>query len=612
MNSCLYLYLLFITSTTYAQLTILPVVDKASPRSIKTTPILNAKDAQLPFWDDFSISKNTVDSIRIWRADTFLQWNSALSRGVFVNSTLAINPPTYNTATFDGLDEKGGIYSAEENASGLADQLVSHPVNLLGSRNVYISFYWQAGGNVEAPEPGDSLRLQLRDTSAIWRTVWQRDGGDHNDTQLFEQEILEITDRYTGDSFCFRFQSFGDLDGPFDAWHIDWIYINKDRTSKDISYEDRAITGDLTSPFRPFQAIPVHQFSTKFLKNQTVGSSNLHHDVHTNEMTYKIRNTISNELIVDDPLRLYSTLFAFQRDTITLLEGTDRQNHLSDFQFSTILNFDSVVLEAILEYKSNDDTAFASSIDLRLNDTIRENYTLHNYYALDDGTAEYAAGTNLRNGQIAVKYWADNPDTLTHIDIYFPNIAPNQEGKPITLKVFSELNEQGMSRAQQVSVENNTARNAFTRYALDHPLVVSDTFFIGYQQAVNDFLAVGLDRSNPDASQYIFENKDGNWIQNINIKGALMIRPVFENNTELTLGESPPLEVALKTYPNPTNGTFRIEGDYDKIKVIDLGGHTLLTETKKDTHDISKLKQGMYLLVIFRPNRWDTQKIIRK
>lgn len=628
MRSFFFYILLFLTAPLlFGQLTLKPI-SRAKSKTPKGVVEADIREAALPFWDDFSISDQSPDSLRIWGTDTILQWDPVLSRGVLINSTMAISEPTYKVATFDGLDSNGDFYVPDDDAVGLADQLVSFPLDLGGRTvgdSIYLSFFWQAGGNVERPEEGDSLVLQLLDTAAVWQTVWMVEGSEELEEDQFTQAFFLLTDGFLGDSLRFQFLSYGDLDGPFDAWHIDWVYLNNKRTiaERDNGYLDGAFTGEISSPFAPFYSMPISQFggNTDFIRNQTIGIRSLNllpgdPGAYPADITYSLVNTNSNTLIVEDSERAYAIFSVNRRlDTLATLMLADVLNpagliFLNEQDFSSLLPFDSVVLRTEISLVAND-TIFEELVDLRVNDTIRTDYTLHDYYAFDDGTAEYAAGINIRNGQVAVQYWLQQSDTLTHIDINFPNISPIPQSSPtLTLKILGDLEDDLLLRSQQITVENNESRNSFTRYELNRPLIVSDTFYIAYQQFINDYIGIGFDRSNPEASPYIFENKDGDWIQNVSLNGALMIRPVFQNGIELTLGVESRESVPI--YPNPTKGSFSIGGEYEKIQLLDLSGRVLLEESSTKTHDVSKFEQGLYLLKIFQNNTPNVQKIILK
>lgn len=619
--------ILFIGSyLSFSQLTVKPI--RQSEKISTTTHLrgrIAAEPATLPFWDDFSISDRIIDSTRTWDGVTYDQWDYELSRGIFVNSTLSINPPSYQAATFDGLDEDGGFYSTDTNAKDLTDELVSSIIDLTGFEeddNLVLSFFWQAGGNVEVPEVGDSLRLQFLNADSTWVTRWFMQGNENLDVTEFTETTIQVTSAYLSDHFRFRFQAFGDQDGPFDAWHLDWIYLNANRTNFNGGYLDGSFNGELSSPFTPFQSLPIEQFgeNIELIQNQQIGIRSLNllsgePGLFPVDINYELTNTNTNTLIIQDSDRAYPLLSSSTRlDTLVRLMLSDESKGfvlLEDQDFSSLNGLDSVVLRTSASLVANDEFLEGSIVDLRVNDTIQHEYTLHNYLAFDDGTAEFAAGTNIRTGQVAVRFWLSQSDTLTHVDINFPNIAPILQTPPtLSLQILDDLENNGLLRIQQITVDYNEERDQFTRYELERPVIVSDTFFIAYQQFVNDYIGIGFDRSNLEASPHIFENKDGNWTQNVSLNGALMIRPVFERGIELTLGVN---EIEnVKVYPNPTDGIVRIENDYQYVELLDLSGKILFSENRRVSHDFTKFEEGLYLLRIHLNNTQLTQKIILK
>jgi hypothetical protein len=109
---------------------------------------------KLPFFDDFSTAAK-VPHDSLW-----------LNGGVRVNNQFAVNAPSKGVATFDGLKANGQPWDFNPNTIQLlVDTLTSQPIDLSGlspASNVVLSFFWQAGGLGEAPDPTDSLLLQVK------------------------------------------------------------------------------------------------------------------------------------------------------------------------------------------------------------------------------------------------------------------------------------------------------------------------------------------------------------------------------------------------------------------------------------------------------------------
>lgn len=619
MRKLILIILLACFQAAYSQLIVQPIAKKGSSQKARVASTASdINPATLPFWDDFSITNDSPDSIRIWGSDTTLQWNYDLSKDVFVNATLAINPPSYKVATFDGLDFNGGFHANEE--ARLADQLVSDTINLQGRANVVLSFYWQAGGRVELPDPGDSLVLQFFSpniaTNGGWQTVWLIDGIDLESDQdsIFTQVAEDIPSAFLTDKFLFRFRSFGDTDGPFDAWHVDYIYLNEDRQNDNFFYPDQSINEAINSPFYPFRSLPISRFKTDPSLNGPIlsGASNLDEEPDNigPPANYVLVIRENDTKTIDSRTYTNQGLLGFNPDPFR--HSGNKQLSFDGLDLSTITDTDSIVLSTELYFEGSDDGFLdGSNIDLTVNDTVRSEYLLHNYYAFDDGTAEYAAGTNINGGQIAVKFWLEEQDTLSAIDIYFPSIDPISDGSPIQLRVSTNLDETPIL-AQYTTVFNKEGLNVFHRYELNRQVVLSaDTFYIGFQQFKDQYIGVGFDRSNPDAGQYIYENKTGVWEKNTKLKGALMIRPVFENVDFIRLGADE-REASIKVYPNPTNGLVRIDGQYESITLRDFSGRALIHEDRIQSHNFSHLKAGVYLLTVHKKEGDQTLKIIKK
>ncbi len=609
----------FLVHASFSQLTIKPIVKQKNTKDIirgRSSHSRVVNPATIPFWDDFSVTKNSPDSIRVWDSDSTHQWNYDLSKDVFVNSTLAINPPSYGVATFDGLDVDGNFHTDD---NPWADQLVSDTIDLQGVANVVLSFYWQAGGNVELPEEGDSIRLQFFDPNAEnehWISQWSVDGSEivNGEDSIFTQVVVPVNGRFLTQKFVFRFQSFGDKDGPFDVWHLDWIYLNDNRATDDFFYEDRSINQQLTSPFSPFTSLPISQFKANpsLLGPLFSGASNLadepdligppaNYIIELNESRANVQ--IASSLFTNQGLLDFNP-DPFKHSGVKNLsfEGLD---------LSGIPQEDSLILSAKLFFEESDDGFLDGTIiNLQVNDTIQEDYLLQDFYAFDDGTAEFAVGTNINGGQVAAQFWLEDSDTLTHIDIHFPNIDPLSVGRPLTLNIFERLDGEDPIRSQQITIQNSSTIDEFTRYQLRFPVVIADTFFVAYQQSVNEYIGVGFDRSNPNASRYIFENKSGQWEQNTKLEGAIMIRPVFsEANPIVTKVEETD---KIRVYPNPTKGLLQVEGIYDRIAIIDFSGKILFEDSAKIFHDVTALEQGLYLLKIYKKEGSQTLKIIKQ
>jgi len=620
----LFIFLLPLTHTSQAQtpgLKIVPIPHKIEKpgKQVQNLRTQAAGDTiSLPFWDDFSQVQQDNNGETAYFPDT-AKWMPS-GQDVLINFTSGINPPTLGVATFDGVNAFGIPHNpGNPDATGLADSLLSRPINMgavpESERNsVFFSFFWQFKGLGEFPDEEDSLRLQFKNNEGEWITQWSQ-GGNLEITDEFVQEIFPVNDEaYFYNGFQFRFQSFGRLSADFDVWHVDYVFLNYNRTPGNTVYLDRgALTRLPTSIFKDFTAIPINQFKTnpaKFIDSTTSEVINLETaDLEQNTpYTSLIRNKFSREIIeiMDDTVNLF-------------VKGQRREIIVASPIDYTLLNLDidSIYLETEINVNSGDeflikdasstDTTFFESVNYRVNDTARATSVLHDYYAYDDGSAEVGAGVNQNSGKLAYRFIVEEPDTLTHIDIYFP-ITASQNSVPITLFVWRDLDKEGeevILTEAEFTVRKPARINEFSSYQLPSA-IVNDTFYIGYQQSTTDFLAVGLDK-NTNSGDKIYFNVTGSWQKNEEIQGSLMMRPRFENDAIVGIeDELPPLpddrkSFSLTVYPNPNTGQFQVKGAFTDLVIRDiLGKKIAYTHTKINTglHEIflNTPRPGIYLV----------------
>jgi hypothetical protein len=220
----------------------------------------------LPFWDDFSTSKTEPDTLK-WLKKS----------GVFVNNTLAFRPPTKNVATFDGLDTLGKAYnSLPATLRGTRDILTSHFFDLSALKPdsmLYLSFFWQMQGRGEIPDSEDYIRLECKDSLGKWQRVWQKNGNAEVKKDTFQHEIIFLQNpAFFHSKFQFRFVNYGRLSGAFDAWHLDYIYLNSQRKPDDIFRKDMACSEYPEFITKVYSSMPYKHFlsDTTFFRRDTV------------------------------------------------------------------------------------------------------------------------------------------------------------------------------------------------------------------------------------------------------------------------------------------------------------------------------------------------------
>ncbi|WP_332369098.1 hypothetical protein [Spirosoma telluris] len=137
--------------------------------SLRASLAVAQTSLQLPFFDDFATSAARSGSIQPDPA----RWQPG--SGVYINNTMAIDQPTVNVATFDGLAANGRPYTINNPLDqGYTDTLESKPINLAGlsaGSAVYLSFYWQTKGLGELPDPGDTLSTPQGSPPFSWLAI---------------------------------------------------------------------------------------------------------------------------------------------------------------------------------------------------------------------------------------------------------------------------------------------------------------------------------------------------------------------------------------------------------------------------------------------------------
>jgi hypothetical protein len=561
----------------------------------KDNKILEKKSYQrstplnLPFFDDF-LGKNIDENL----------WQNA---GVTITNSIALNPVSRGVATLDSYTLKGKSYNISSPlAEGFSDTLTSQSIDLssfIPADSIYLSFFFQAQGLGEAPDENDFLRVDFLDDTNTWESVWQKNGNTPPSPN-FQIVMLPVKqNKWLHAGFKFRFMRYGRLSGNFDVWHIDYVYLNKNRTANNTCFPDIATTQSTGSYLKHYSAMPAKHFFAYSNPSELLG----------NAINFKIKNLDCNFRVINYNAPVMDTITQTQVATLPItvtsgspfiIDPTDNYALQTTPQMPTLpLTTTKAVLATRLELATSDGNTLIPPIDFRKNDTIVHYTTLDDYYAYDDGEAEYVAGVNQKLGRIAVRYVLTQEAQLSDLDICFVPFEKDLSNQTFVLSVWKRLQNRNQEvlfqRSFQVKYPNKP--NGFVRFPIDsfQVLAVKDTIFVGIQQTTDDLLAIGFDTNN-NSFENVFFNVAGIWEQDANIQGSLMIRPVFRANAITSLNEE--LEKNLKIYPNPAKNFINIEGIHIRdVWLTDLQGKKLpiLWQLPKLYFTLPK---GLYLLHI--------------
>ncbi len=642
MRIILAFFFIFCSIGSWAQLVQVPIVKNSQVQKKNKT---NARVEQLsamtlPFWDDFSFNNpHYVDSLANYPYDSLWQFG----RSVWVNTGMGINSPTIKVATFDGIDSVGLPYNiTTATAKGIADKLISRPLRLdlvdPSKRDlVFIFFYYQYEGNGEPPDPGDDLSLWFKNDSSEWKMVWSAGVDTTSDNTKFVPVKLQIGDsHYFHDNFQFRFQNYARLSGPFDTWNLDYVYVSNGEVQyapQFGDFPDRAITTPLSKPFLQYYSMPVKHFLSNpdsLMAYPSLKINNLRSDQtqqgfggqDVSMVTRVTTTTRVNKLVTQQPVfvdSLNAIIVYYNQQVEFALDSLPSYSNLDLKTDSIGLKFHSQIITKDNELKiglnSGDfDTLVYKGIDFRYNDTISTNFVLRNYYAYDDGVAEYAVTLTQPGASLAYQFDLAYPqaDTLVAVDVYFPHVG-DESDQVVLFKVWNDLR---LPAADSLVLTiQRTEHNTFIHVPLDQGILVKGKFFVGWQQNSTATIGVGFDKDS-DSEGKIFYNTNGAWTQNTdstaNLHGNLMIRPVFGNlPINLTTGVE---EQKIFAYPNPNRGVFYLPASSQGVQLMDVAGRrtSFVEESSFDQKQItiSNPSSGLYLVRYFNGSQWRSEKLV--
>ncbi len=574
----------------------------------------------IPFLDDFSYEGPYPDN-DLW-----------LDNEVFVNKTMAINPPSIGVATFDGLNSYGKPYA---DTYGQADRLTSNFIDLSGVTGALaLSFYVESTGLGDKPEVKDSLVLEFRNDDGEWAHINQfvDEGPDARERFAFYK--FEINPEYRHADFQFRLYNYSDRSGIQDNWHLDYVRISQE--NPDSTFADVAFTREPDFILSPYTSMPYRHFDGAETENLTdeimVGLYN-----HTDQVLNITPTRVSLQ-------ELSSNITPFG-NTLTLLNGQEanvpngvpvnRTYPLQEFptasdpvygDFVQIMSgpgldgFDK--LEFLMTYELEDNTQItqAGFEAVQVNDHVERTTVMDDYFAYDDGTAESKLVTG-QNNRVAVKFTTQEPDTLRAVQFHIPHFDPDAEDQEFILQVYiGELDDEPEYQQNfdlYFADAYYDTLQGFTTYSLvdDNgdfaPLALpAGDFYVGWQQKSScDFVycfAVGYDVNRPQAKEYISRNSGFGWepLAEFTRPGALMLRPVVGSKTPgFTSVEEERQPLDFKVYPNPTRDQINIstpeESPYFyRYVLFNQLGQIVRRGPLSPTIDVHDLQAGMYHLKI--------------
>ncbi len=571
---------------------------------------------QLPFFEDFTHS------------GPFPKKDKWLEDLVFVNNDMAVNPPSFGAATFDGLDQSGQAYGG---GYGISDVLTSKPIDLSNSsvnRGVALSFYYQMKGRGFLPRVQDSLLVEFLNADNKWIKMFGTPGSNFiplDSVPPFQFVGIPFTDpQFFHDAFQFRIFNKGEKTGSYGIWHIDYISLNNDRaiiapTTKDISIvfgNGNLLDRYNAMPISQFMENPDRELSTT-ITGEFFNFSGADNNIETSSVF--ISELTSNQSW--DPFEMTDAVN--QKINIpsqssvevikTIPEDKTRNPLIQDIQS---LNQESLIFETLQTITTNDGNTE------KANDSLYTETIISNYFAYDDGTAERALENNGANSIIAVEFEANTEDSLKAVQFHFPKVNGDYSNQRFNLLVWrgtlGKVAEADYIRFLRPSSPDSL--QAFTTYLLVDPSspdslismplpIPTGKFYVGWQQLdeTPQPIPVGFDKNNPDGTKYIWYNTGVKWenLDSLPFKGSLMIRPIMSGSevvqTNVREGQSENLQ--LSVFPNPASGHINFHllnekfEDY-RIKIFNNLGQLVFDDNFAQQIDIQHFIKGIYFAKI--------------
>ncbi|MFC2080157.1 T9SS type A sorting domain-containing protein [Bacteroidota bacterium] len=576
----------------------------------KTKKSLKDVMVELPIIDDFS-SNSPYPSMDFWTDDF-----------AFINNSYAVSPPSIGVATLDALDRDGSIYTKATISPQTfdADFLSSHPIklNYPASDSIYLSFFYQPMGKGAEPESFDSLCLDFyKPLAGVWKNVWRIPGDTIHD---FKQVLIQVNDTsYLKEGFRFRFRNkaslienshYPDKRGNDDHWNIDYVKLDRNRSWTDTIVRDVAFISPPSSMLKKYESLPWEHFKAAYT---TIYLPYISLHYFNND---SIDRNVTRSMEIKDEV-WGETYDPRNFSTQDIFPGTSSRYDITSiypFQFTR----GDTASYSIKTWLRTDD------FDNKANDTVYRKQIFRDYFAYDDGSAEFAyglRGDGTANGLIAVRFNSFIEDQLGGVDVYFTHLYDS-----LNLNYYYKFmvwdDKDGMPG--NVIYEGETdytavyseELNKYVRFKFDKDVNVSGKFYVGIFQYKELLLNIGADASKPNTGDVLYNEGKG-WKQS-EVPGSLMFRPFvkrsYSSNTEKNITAAS----LIKIWPNPADEYFRLESQdilmegTIKTDIFDIRGK-LVRSSNQFQHEIyiEDLPEGFYIVSFSSNNRHiTTEKLL--
>ncbi|MDZ4823995.1 MAG: T9SS type A sorting domain-containing protein [Flavobacteriales bacterium] len=552
----------------------------------------------LPFFDDFSrYSLPTIDP------EIPVEWQRWEDADVYINGTFPVSPPTIGVATFDGLAGNGYPYQFNPpDAYGAADSLTSLPINLggLGAEDsVRIMFFYEPGGLGNSPNAEDSLVLEFYSPfgAGQWMRKWSAAGSADI---AFQNIIIPITEpEFLLDGFKIRFRNYATLSCNCDHWHIDFVLIESNFSYTECVVDELAMEYPNNTLLDEYTAMPWTHFLTdpaSFMADNFIAYERNLGPTENIVTGYRIElHDEDDDLVWDFPNQDINPANNFCSEIQRTVE-------LDGFVYDDSVNDTTAVFDVSVYAITTDATP--------QNDTARFKQVFNNYYAYDDGSVERAYSVNVAGGKVAMKFFAETPDTLLGVFMHWIPFQNDNSNETFLLRIWANSGgEPGDELIENFTFHSpnyyQDGYNIFSYYEYDDPVPMNGAFYVGWVQDSDVQLNIGNDKNtNRNPTNLFYQLGAGaQWAQST-VTGSVMIRPVFKSGmTGVWNNAEESEDFVLNVFPNPVTDVLNIALTQNNcvVEVMDMSGRLLMKQALKqgvNRLDVTTLAPSLYTLRI--------------
>lgn len=596
----------------------LEVCDEYCVCDIYSFPVdIEADIISLPFFDDFSYD-GPYPAADLWLDDD-----------IFVNYSLAYQPPSVGVATFDGTSETGQPYGG---GYGAADQLTSAYLDLSGyaaADNVHLSFYLGPKGIGLQPTSNDPIILEFKASDGSWQEVASGvASGNYLSTEKVPLDsfyVIHISEAdYLYEGFQFRFTNFCPRDGFKDLWHLDYVRLVSNEIP-DGSIEDVAFTALPSNFLGNYSEMPWSQFkgfqSSELASTYDVSARN-HFNLQTALVStfYELTELTNNVSFVSGNTLVNTT-------NLPPNAAADITENLHSFNLSDAFPDDATDLEVQVRYEieiGGEDTLAYPQFNQ--NNVVEKIVTFGTHLAYDDHSAETAVRLENANSKLAIEFDINKTEELQGIAVKFPQIKSGSSGLPFRVLVYenaipSDPIYTSDEYETYYSYEFGLGIQDFVTYSLKNEAGVEESltlspgkYFLAIEKIESDSkIILGLDLNNDQFSdkQHLDLQGEGNWqLGGPSTPGALMLRGILGPNAPISTPVQTVDELeSLVLFPNPANEVLQwnIRDENYSVQIYDLYGRNILTTDNVGALDISKYPNGSYYLQLTNAKNGENQ-----